>query len=75
MNRLRYLLDHSPVPQYVIAGELGIHPTSLSDYANGKKIPGWRHRLLLCNYFGLIRESDLLEPVDHAGNPSLGVNQ
>jgi transcriptional regulator with XRE-family HTH domain len=63
-TRLRILLDQDPLPQYVIAGKLQIHPTTLSDYANGKTAPSWRHRLLLAKYFKLKHESELMEDVD-----------
>jgi hypothetical protein len=63
-TRLRLLLDQSPEPQYAIAGKLQIHPTTLSEYANGKKVPHWRHQLLLAKYFNLKHESELMETVD-----------
>ena len=63
-TRLRILLDQDPLPQYVIAGKHQIHPTTLSDYANGKKAPDWRHRLLLAKYFQLKTEEELLEEVE-----------
>ena len=63
-TRLRTLLDKDPLPQNAIAGKLLIHPTTLSDYANGKTVPSWQHRLLLAKYFGLKHEDELLEEVE-----------
>jgi transcriptional regulator with XRE-family HTH domain len=56
-------LNDEPVRAYQIAGHLGIHPTTLSEYANGKKQLPWQHRRIIARYFD-VPESSLDEVIE-----------
>ncbi len=40
-------------PQWKVAVACGIHPTALSLYVAGKRVPHARHALALAEYFGV----------------------
>jgi hypothetical protein len=45
------------IAQYKVAGDLGIHPTTLSQYALGDRQLPWQHRRLLAQYFDVPEDS------------------
>lgn len=53
----RDLQTGRPIAQYKVAAACGIHPTTLSHYANGEKELPWQHRRLLAQYFDVPENS------------------
>lgn len=53
MNNLAELLEASGRPDWEVAAAVGIHPTQLSFYKCGKRIPHDRHAGWLAAYFGV----------------------
>jgi DNA-binding Xre family transcriptional regulator len=51
ITRLRYKLLSIEQPNYEIAAAAHIHPTVLSDYAQGKKDISVKHLRALCDLF------------------------
>jgi DNA-binding transcriptional regulator YdaS (Cro superfamily) len=56
-------LNDEHIPQYMIAGHCGIHPTTFSEYVRGIREIPWQHRRLIAEYFG-VSEDELTEEVD-----------
>lgn len=48
VTRLLFKLQQIPEPNYVIAAAMKIHPTTLSDYARGKKPISAKHLEQMC---------------------------
>lgn len=51
ITKLRLKLSQISEPNYVIAAMAHIHPTQLSDYAQGKKPLSAKHLVALCQLF------------------------
>lgn len=51
ITKLRALIQADPRPQYQIAASAGIHPTTLSQYANGEKSFTQKNLAKLCKEF------------------------
>ncbi len=51
LTKLKVKILSDPLPGYKIAAECGIHPTTMSGYAQGQKGFTQKHLLALCRYF------------------------
>jgi transcriptional regulator with XRE-family HTH domain len=51
VTRLLFKLQQIPEPNYVIAASMGIHPTTLSNYARGRKPISPKHLEQICRTF------------------------
>ena len=69
ITKIRKLLLSDPRPAYKIAPEIGIHPSTLSNYALGRKEVLPHHLIKLCRYYqlnaddilGYLDEDDIVE--------------
>lgn len=52
-NRLQELVHNSPFNQRRLSEELGFDESTLSLYLSGKRIPGVKNHLKICNYFNV----------------------
>lgn len=69
ITRVRKLILEQPLPQWKLAGEIGIHPSTLSAYGLGRVPMLAKHLPLFTRYFnvppekvlGWVDEPDILE--------------
>ena len=63
ITRIRKLLLTGDLPAYKVAAEIGIHPSTLSQYALGRREVLPHHLIRLCRYYQLNPE-DILGYLD-----------
>ena len=56
MSNLSELLEATDVPDWQVAAECGIHPSALSCYQRGTRVPHERHAAYLADYFDVTIE-------------------
>lgn len=74
ISKLRKLLLNSDKPQYLVAGEIGLHPSTLSLYALGRKAIAPHHLVLMTRYWqcepedilGYLDEDDIINWMEDA---------
>lgn len=79
ITRIRKLLITGDLPAYKVAAEMGIHPSTLSLYALGRKEVLPQHLIKLCRYYnlnpdqilGYLDEADVVNWVDENDKDNL----
>ena len=82
ITRIRKLLITGELPAYKVAAEVGIHPSTLSQYALGRKEVLPHHLIKLCKYYnlnpdeilGYIDEPDIIEWIEANQKSSIEAN-
>lgn len=64
-KRLKYFLDYTNKTQQELADYLGVHKSTVSEWVHGKKMPSIDRLDQICEFFGGLYRSDLLENKDY----------